>query len=282
MIKQVLIIVWRWTDLDGKDLLREDFPVQGQGKIVIRINEKKSDVAIERLLEIVNKEHAAADIIILLHRKHLYSQSDIFHLMPKIENRTKRMVRSDLFGEGMEYVYYNDTYQSGLLDNDGNFMDKPMYFVEKKTEDGTKVLGKPARVLVVEDGKKMVKEAFYDKVWSYYSFPLTRTLYELQQNLFIFLVPKLMVASDDKQTKFLREWLPRDIQNQMDAILNDKISESLINRLYPDASDVQKHFEDLRYFLQTSSFSVDGKDRFLQEARWRFKRVLTAIPQPVY
>lgn len=281
MTEQVLVIVWKWQHLNGREAIRAEFPVEGNGKKIIQVNEVNSKEARDRLKSIINDEYPTADIILLLHRNHLYTNSDIFHLQSATRG-DDREVRCYLFGDGLEYIYYDYFNKSGLLDNEGKLMNKSMYFVEELKKDGTKeTIPVEARVVQSLADEPEVKAIFFDKVWRYYFFPLKRVLSDFQQRLLIYLVPKLMMEGEKGEQKILWDWLPTPLQKEMKTIFEEEISEERIMKLYAKDQSIRQNFVELKTFLETTPFSIEEKDAFLKKARLKFRDLLLSIPQPV-
>jgi len=212
---RVLIIVWKWSELERKvgDEVFDTFKTTGKNKdLIIRINELKSPKAIERLYKFISK-HQTAKILLFLHREHDYNGKDIQTILENTEiQNSKYWLKCFLFTGGTDFIYYNSKNE-GLLDGMGEFMNGS--FRESYIDENGRKKYKPSRfVSVLSDDETMVVDKHFERVWAHYEFEFKKKISKLKVDFLSYFVE--VPSKNNNETEIAcQDWLNRLTQNRL-------------------------------------------------------------------
>jgi|GEM_PF-3349728 len=192
--EQIIIVNWRWEDFDdgvnaiifreksyqrhlanieeGKGKYYQEFAVEysetcPNGKFVSMniYNDKITDDLFFTILSKYIKDDN--EVLLFLHRMHHYKESDVANILEKFRGQN---LKCFLIADGRDYIYYY-AQKSGLLDDTGSFF----YNIDRNTGEFVKTF---------DQELKMVKQPYFDRVWSHYQYELQNKIFELKEELF--------------------------------------------------------------------------------------------------
>lgn len=229
MEKKVMIINWKWSDLEdegvhineelegafeeykedvvsGKGVFYKEYPVESSvlciDAIVVAVSIYRTDSrSTDGLLYALVEQYAQDDneVMVFLHRSNMYEQSDIAKLLKRFENKVAKCF---LFADRRDYIYYA-TQKSGFLNDSGEFKtgrDKDTkQYIETFSEE-----------------KQMVKQPYFDRVWNYYSNEFEQKIFHLKEELFNQWLPRFAPGQP--------EWIAKkdligDLQKDTDRLV---------------------------------------------------------------
>ncbi len=295
-VRRIMIITWKWEDLDPEsnpvDLY---FPVkESQEDRVIRINEFRSEAAIERLEHIISDLPVDAQIQVFLHQDHRYNQEDIRQLYQSLPDGVRQQCKCFLFGGGKDYLYFSSS-EVGLLDDFGWFMNEPEYEFKLRNGEEKPRIGMAAIVDYnkVEERWEILPR-FFDKVWAYYQDELKRKIFELKEDILNDVYPHFLVNGQPFQwndlvlsriRNFCGEadsglllWLEKQ-EDQQERPYIFKTLENSLQQQY--GAEAAVRFQQLKELLSKSVLSENEDNRALRtkipEIRKAFDHLLMEI-----
>lgn len=193
--QQIMIVNWRWEAFnggvnakifreknyqkhlgqieEGKGKYFQEYPVEyseicPEGKFVM-MDIYKDDANTDLLFFALLSSYldADSDVLLLLHRGHFYSESDIDTIREKFK---KYKLKCFLIAEGRDYIYYK-TQKSGLLGEDGDF------YIQRDPETRE-------YIETFDEAAQIVKQPYFDRVWMHYQYEFQNKIFELKEELF--------------------------------------------------------------------------------------------------
>ncbi len=193
--QQILIVLWKWENLNGGvnarifrekklekhvgqiDLGRgkyfEEYPVEHSELCphakFVQANIYKDDEQTDRLFFALLERYISpeSEVLVFLHRAHFYDEKDVAEIRAKFG---KNNLKCFLFADGRDYIYYN-TQKSGLLNDTGGF------FIQRD-------LDTDEYIETFDEDRKIIKQPYFDRVWTYYRHEFQSKTFELKEELF--------------------------------------------------------------------------------------------------
>lgn len=211
MYNRIMIIVWRWSTLEGDNVV-DTFDTTGEKKdLIIRINELKSPEAINRLYGLI-KKHKNAKILLFLHRNHNYTDEDLRTILEKNQRQhCENWLKGFLFTGGTDFIYYT-SLSEGLLDGEDSFMNGN-YREKYRAENGKMKYGKSQIVSVLSEDEQFVLEQYFENVWIYYEFEFKKKINKLKVDFLSYFV-EIPSESNNEKLVNSKEWIARLQQNR--------------------------------------------------------------------
>lgn len=228
-IKHIMIILWRWRQLEdhaindaviqekyqgrlpnlgeGRGVFFTDYAVeysrQCPNALVVAANIYQDGELTQELLDILieqytqEEEGVQKEVMLLLHRGHNYKEGDVSRLLQKHKDRGVQKVF--LFANGHDYIYHG-TRGHGFLDDNGGFALKIGSYETFK--------------------KDHVAQPYFDRVWFYYSSEFESKVYALKEELMEALFP-LLLTNDSMvlRTEVLARLKPESNPSRPDNLL---------------------------------------------------------------
>ena len=117
-----------------------------------------------------------AEVMVFLHRGDNYNEEEVKYLL---QTFNKRIINCFLFADGRDFIYHK-TQGSGFLDDAGGFRNGK----DRKTGE---------LISTFKDG--LVRQPYFDRVWSYYTMEFESKVYQLKEELFEAWFPLLLPAN---------------------------------------------------------------------------------------
>ena len=207
--QRTMFILWRWKALH-QNLDFDEVPIsKSPNDKIIRINKDNIEVGISLICELAKKEKGT--LFIFLHRNHGLNEKHVEIILSRLEKQGLKgqIIKCFLFSDGRDYIYYK-TQREGLLDGIGGFFEG-FYRLD---QDGKR---KKEFISVLEDDKKHVKYAHFNRTWKYYS----NEFFEKINTLFIDLMAEFTFfqnGMDNDKTISSQSW--KEELEQLDKVEN--------------------------------------------------------------
>lgn len=182
---KVLIILWKWRFL--KDSVFNTHEVEGDGTCkIVCINEKQSEEVFKAKIaqQLSEWRDKSANIIVMLH-----SNTTEYKLYDEIgknlffNNSRNSKLCVYTFGGGEKYIYYNPITDTGILDQEGNFNNRP-----NKWKDPYTQASESERRSVLDNKSGSILKKYFDPVWDYYFYQIKRKTFNLLEKLSAYLI----------------------------------------------------------------------------------------------
>lgn len=204
---KVLIILWKWRFL--KDPLSNIHEIEGDNACkIICINEKQSQEVIKAEIDKKAKKwlEKSADIMVMLHSNtteyKLYDEIGKSLFLNNSRN-SKPIVYT--FGGGKKYIYYNPVTDTGILDEEGSFNNRPNKWKDPDTGESKS----EKRSVLAEKSGKLLKN-YFDSVWDYYFYQIKRNTFNLLERLSIYLVGSRIFQENAAPDSTLYDFLEKN------------------------------------------------------------------------
>lgn len=188
--KRVLAILWHWDPLREKRVAYDTVGVQGEREsLVCRIQHVRSlkDISAD-MANCAKKVNADGKLIMMIHRESLGVETHQ-ELKGNIEKALPSGAEFDwkVFGGGSDYLYYDCRRDTGLLNQEGDFVIEDSY---EYFSDNGNILERLASVVVKgSEAQPVLKKNYFQQVWYCYHYGLKKKVYELERDLFLYFAP---------------------------------------------------------------------------------------------
>lgn len=259
MYKRLLLVIWKWIDLQDEFIPFGLNLVQGDNDALASINENYCNTNIDKLLEeIFSQNSSGPDKILILCHQNWVSIEFIKNLLLKYKYHAK--VGLIYFQGGQEHIYYSHENDTGLLDQNGYLQD------DDTMENGFKS--------VFIDGK--IKFVNFDNAWNHYYYSLKNykpPIYtHLRENL-------LLETFGTSLNQSIREWiqqLPKHIQDELNEFIDGD------HPLFTEKGQkdqIPKLLQDARQDLLNI---IDTPNPELKDIRTITENLMNSIPGPIF
>ena len=248
-----LFVVWRWSEHQN-----EAIPVEGDDNAFLYCC---SDQITGNDLDALLKEKALPGTknILLLHEK-------VTNLNFGEQNATRErwdqskdiLLRTDKFSQGEDFIYCRPKQKSGLLMPSGYLTSKPGVYPEIYS-----VLNAEGRIIAHH----------FNPVWDFYAFQAKFHVFDLKENLFIYLIGMQSLEHDC----VLPELKSRDFDSLKMKYLFFKELESVFEK---DSLQHAKHaYTLLKNHLDPAPLNADG---YLHTSGRHFRKLLGVMPGNIH
>lgn len=188
--KKVLAILWHWDPLKEKKLPFDTINIEeDEESLICRIQHGRALEAMEAdMVRCTEKVRHNGKFLIMIHRESLDAETH-----QELKNNIERAMPPGayfdwkVFGGGSDYIYYDCKQDSGLLNQEGDFVIDDSY--EYYSDDGEIVERLACVVVHNNEDMNLVKKNYFEQVWRYYHHEFKRKIYELERDLFLYFAP---------------------------------------------------------------------------------------------
>lgn len=221
--------------------------------------------------------------LVFLHKDSL-DQRNYSHLEKALQDAGLRKETYELisFGGGDHFIYYKELTNTGLLDQFGRFMHRPCQLEDRPNDPPQfrSVLMNPEMEKRPET--PVIRAAFFDQVWKYYSYRYKRNLYEFQEQLLL-----SFVAEQPREAPSLADYLAENdtrLKERLEEILSwKKTQPARLDQIYNcGAVNINSIYEDLVAYISKEPITIKNFRDYRLQLRDRFCRLLEAMPESIY
>ena len=263
---RTLIILWRWEELQEKDISHDEIFVSNDPNAnIIRVNERKKESFPEIFTEIL-RDKSENSVILIFHTSAI-DNKQWQRIYPQLDKEySKKIVTSPIFfGGGKNFIYYDCERDSGLINAEGGFVINEPYSPEG--------WDRRVQVSVVEypehdTASYTIQKKYFDRVWDYYKYRPKKHLFEFKENLYIHLTG--LKAMQQQIT------LPEFLQGH--PFYKEFLNIMHISDFYQSAENMETartHYNELMRFMKEEHFS----DTYLENLRNRFSNLFKATSE---
>lgn len=187
---RVLAILWHWDPLREKRRSFDTLTIQETSKsLVCRLQHG-------RHIQVINKDMArcanmtapGGKLLMMIHRDSLNTET-YQELKNTIERTLPEGASFDwkVFSGGDDYIYYDGKRDTGLLNQEGDFVidDSYEYFIN----DGARQERLAAVAVLNRKNEPTLKKKYFEQVWCYYHYEYKKKIYELERDLLLYFAP---------------------------------------------------------------------------------------------
>lgn len=285
-----MIILWNWKELKAKNNAKEKLQLdevyiaKDDSCKIIRIDDKLAGDHPVRIRNAISKQlellDASDEAIIFLHDGSI-EEKEIRVLKEEVDKMRYRQsnlysrVKFEKFGGGKSFIYFNSSRDTGLLQNK-HFPAGKIVQTFKDPVTGEEIR---KRVSILTPTGKIIPKYFH-KVWNYYRHSLKEFLFELKENLYIYLLENrkfeqakgiTLFKFVNKEDHFLKEVI-QDLLQQ--SLWHLKIEESYGSK----RAAIINQYDELAGFIETTTLHSD----YLINMRTRFDTLLQTMDEKIY
>ncbi|MCO6491739.1 MAG: hypothetical protein J5I98_25210 [Phaeodactylibacter sp.] len=275
---KVLAILWHWDPLREKGLAFDTVSIEEDAEsLVCRLQHNRPIPSIGADMErCAEKVSPGGRLLMLVHRDSLHAGTHQ-EMKTRIEKALPEGATLDwkVFGGGDDYIYYDSMQDTGLLNQEGDFVIDDIY--EYDSEDGELCERLSSVVAAGSEGSTALRKKFFEQVWLYYTLECKQTfIYGRHEYLRFVTYYKPQLMNGHSLEGLLEEKRPV-LARQLRDICGGRINEAHLEKIYNNNKDVIKNYQELKAFLEKPR----PGHTFELAAREKFDNLIKAMPETI-